>query len=437
VNISVFGLGYVGTVTAACLAQDGHFVIGVDVNPHKVATIGRGEAPFVEDGLGELLSQVRRKRRLEATVNARRAVAETEISLVCVGTPSSKNSDLDLSHVRRVSLDIGASLARKRSRHLVVLRSTVLPGTTQRVVIPLLERASGKKEGKGFGVCYNPEFLREGSAIEDFYHPPKTVIGESRAEDGDLLGRLYKKLPGQVIRTEIPVAEMVKYSDNAFHALKIAFANELGRICRAHGIDSHKVMDIFCSDTKLNISTAYLMPGFAFGGSCLPKDLRALLYRAGRKDLDVPLLKAILESNRQQIQLAVEMIKETGKRRIGLCGLSFKAQTDDLRESPLVELIETLLGKGYNVKIFDPNVSLARLHGTNKEYMERHIPHLWKLLTDSVDLLLDHAEVIVIGNRLEEATEILRRAQPGHIVIDLVRVGPQPSTRAKYHGIVW
>jgi len=334
-------------------------------------------------------------------------------------------------------LDIGASLARKRSRHLVVLRSTVLPGTTQRVVIPLLERASGKKEGKGFGVCYNPEFLREGSAIEDFYHPPKTVIGESRAEDGDLLGRLYKKLPGRVIRTEIPVAEMVKYSDNAFHALKIAFANELGRICRAHGIDSHKVMDIFCSDTKLNISTAYLMPGFAFGGSCLPKDLRALLYRAGRKDLDVPLLKAILESNRQQIQLAVEMIKETGKRRIGLCGLSFKAQTDDLRESPLVELIETLLGKGYNVKIFDPNVSLARLHGTNKEYMERHIPHLWKLLTDSVDLLLDHAEVIVIGNRLEEATEILRRAQPGHIVIDLVRVGLQPSTRAKYHGIVW
>ncbi len=436
-RISVFGLGYVGTVTAACLANLGHVVIGVDINKDKVDKVTRGEPPFVEHGLSELLKKVRASGRLMATVEASYAVAETDLSLICVGTPSSKNNDLDLSHVEKVSYDIGSSLATKRSRHVVVVRSTVLPGTTEHVVVPLLERTSGKTQGRGFGVCYNPEFLREGTAIHDFYHPPKTVIGALHRKDGDLVQALYKGLPGSVIRTTISVAEMVKYTDNAFHALKIAFANEMGRICNAHGIDSHKVMEIFCTDTKLNLSRAYLMPGFAFGGSCLPKDLRALIYRAAHKDLDVQLLKAILESNRQQIQLAIDKIIETGRHRIGVCGLSYKARTDDLRESPLVEMVETLLGKGYEVKIYDPNVSLARIHGRNREYMERHIPHLQNLITDSVDHLLAHAEVLVIGHRTERSTQLLKKAGAHHIIIDLVRVRERPLTHAQYHGIVW
>jgi GDP-mannose 6-dehydrogenase len=436
-RISIFGLGYVGCVTAACLARQGHHVVGVDTNPFKIDQVLRGEAPFVEKGLEDLIREGREAGRLHATRDAEEAVRETEISLVCVGTPSLRNNDLDTSHVQKVAEDIGGALAGKQSYHLVVVRSTLLPGSTQKLVIPALEKAGGKRVDRDFGVCYNPEFLREGSAVFDFHHPPKTVIGESVPADGERVAALYSGLDAPLIRTEIPVAEMVKYVDNAFHALKITFVNEIGRICKAHGIDSHRVTDIFLQDHKLNISEAYLRPGFAFGGSCLPKDLRALVYRAGQRDVQVPLLRSTLESNRQQVRIAVDRILETGKKKIGFLGLSFKAETDDLRESPLVEVIETLLGKGYEVRIFDPNVSLSRLHGANREYMEEHLPHLSALLTDSLAEVMEVCEVIVFGNRSPAAAEALARSRPGQILLDLVRVAERPETRGRYDGISW
>jgi len=300
-----------------------------------------------------------------------------------------------------------------------------------------VEKTSGKRVNEGFGVCYNPEFLREGTAISDFYNPPKTVIGRNVTADGDRVAEMYRGIDAPLIHTGIHEAEMVKYVDNAFHALKITFGNEIGRICKAHGIDSHEVMDIFCQDTKLNLSDAYLRPGFAFGGSCLPKDLRALVYRAGQKDLKAPLLRSTLESNRQQVQLAVERILDTGKKKIAFLGLSFKAETDDLRESPLVEVVETLVGKGCEVRIHDPNVSLSRLHGANREYIEKHLPHLTALLSDTLPDILETAEVIVFGNRNPACREALRAARPDQVLIDLIRVAKTPETRGIYDGISW
>jgi GDP-mannose 6-dehydrogenase len=436
-RISIFGLGYVGGVTAGCLAREGHHVVGVDVNPLKIDLLNRGEAPFVEKDLQELIRSGRASGRLKATRDSGEAIRETEISLVCVGTPSRKNNDLDVSHVRKVSEEIGQALAAKSAYHLLVVRSTLLPGSTHDVVIPSLEMASGKRVNQEFGVCYNPEFLREGSAIYDFYHPPKTVIGEGRTEDGERAAAMYRGIDAPLIHTGIPQAEMLKYVDNAFHALKITFGNEIGRICKAHGIDSHEVMDIFCQDTKLNLSDAYLHPGFAFGGSCLPKDLRALVYRAGQKDVQAPLLASALESNRQQIRLAVDRILETGRKKIGFLGLSFKAETDDLRESPMVEVVETLVGKGCEVRVFDPNVALSRIHGANREYIEKHLPHLTALLVDSLHSVLEDAEVIVFGNRNPGCREALRLARPDQILFDLVRIAEHPETQGIYDGISW
>jgi GDP-mannose 6-dehydrogenase len=364
-------------------------------------------------------------------------VRDTDISLICVGTPSRLNGALDLSYVRKVCEEIGSALKTKKDFHVVVARSTMLPGTMREVVIPALEEASGKRAGVEFGVCNNPEFLREGTAVWDYRNPPKTVIGETDNRSGDVLASLYEGLNAPLIRTSVETAEMVKYTDNVWHALKVAFANEIGNICKGVDIDSHEVMEIFCKDTKLNLSPYYLKPGFAFGGSCLPKDVRALTYKARTLDIDLPVLNAILPSNERQVDRGYEMITNTGKRRIGVLGFSFKAGTDDLRESPIVDVIERLIGKGYDLRLYDKNVNLAALTGANRDYILNHIPHISRLMVDTIDLVLDHAEVIVIGNGSQEFREALARLRPGQQVIDLVRLDGRRSEKGLYDGICW
>ena len=437
-NISVFGLGYVGSVTGAALADDGHTVVGVDVNPDKVATVNAGRSPIVEPGLADMIARNVEAGRLSATTDPAAAVAATELSLISVSTPSRKNGSLDLTYLTRVCEQIGACLRDKDDYHIVVVRSTVLPGTTHGTVIPTLERCSGKKYGEGFGVSVNPEFLREGSALHDVRHPPVTVVGHNHAADATGTIALYQGIDAPLVSTSIRVAEMVKYTSNAWHALKICFANEIGNVCKAVGVDSHEVMDIFCQDDKLNISKAYMKPGFAFGGSCLPKDVRALEYRAKELDLDLPLLQAVLPSNRQQIQQALDRIVDSGCRRIGMLGLSFKAGTDDLRESPLVILAEALLGKGYELRIFDSNILIGRLMGANRAYIEEQIPHLARLMCDSVDEVIDASELLVLGNGTPEFAEALVRTREDQVVVDLVRTrGPLAEIKAEYQGLSW
>jgi len=437
-KVSVFGLGYVGSVSAASFAADGHEVVGVDVNADKVAAVNAGKSPIVEPGLEEQLAEAVAAGRLRATTDTADAVASTEVSLLCVGTPSRRNGSLDLNYLERVASQIGEELAKKQTYHVVVVRSTVLPGTTHDVVIPALERESGKKYGEGFGVSVNPEFLREGTALKDFRKPPLTLVGHNHAADASGTIALYQAIDAPLISTSIRVAEMMKYTSNTWHALKVCFANEIGNMCKKVGIDSHEVMDIFCRDEKLNLSPYYLKPGFAFGGSCLPKDVRALQYRAKELDVDLPVISAILPSNRMQIETALDQVLETGKKRIGLLGFSFKAGTDDLRESPMVILAESLLGKGCSLKIYDRNVSIARLVGSNKEYIEEQIPHLSSLLCDTTDEVIDGSDVIVIGNKATEFTQALTACRPDQIVIDLVRL-PMPGAllEADYRGICW
>src|SRR5689334_8306649 len=396
-RISVFGLGYVGSVSAACLAERGHEVVGVDVNPTKVELLSRGQAPVVEERIGELTAEVVASGALRATTDVAEAITATEISLICVGTPSAANGSLSTAYLERVAEEIGAVLAGLDRWHTVVFRSTMLPGTCTDLLIPIIEKASGKSAGVEFGVAVNPEFLREGSSVRDFFDPPKTVIGVLDPASADLVEKLYDGLPGEVSRVPIAVAEMTKYADNAFHGLKIAFANVLGAICHALGVDSHRMMDVFLADRKLNISPAYLRPGFAFGGSCLPKDLRGLVHAAGRADVSVPILSHVLASNADHLQRAFDLVARTGKRKVGLFGLSFKPGTDDLRESPLVELAEKLLGKGYDLKIYDANVSMSRLLGANREYIEQRLPHLGQLLAADVDEVLAHADVYLVA----------------------------------------
>ncbi|MGH3451901.1 MAG: nucleotide sugar dehydrogenase [Haloechinothrix sp.] len=437
-KISVFGLGYVGCVSAACLASRGHEVVGVDVNPVKIELVAGGNAPVVEEQIGELTAEAVRTGALRATTDVTGAINSTEVSLICVGTPSSPNGSLSTTYLERVATQIGWALAEVSHRHTIVFRSTMLPGTCADLLIPTLERASGRKAGVDFGVAVNPEFLREGSSVRDFFEPPKTVIGEYDVASGDVVAALYDRLPGQVFRVPLAVAEMTKYADNAFHGLKIAFANELGAICQAHGLDSHQVMDVFVADRKLNISPAYLRPGFAFGGSCLPKDLRGLVYAAHRADVSVPLLSHVLPSNDEHLRRAFDILVATGRRKIGLFGLSFKPGTDDLRESPLVELAERLLGKGYDVQIYDANVSLSRLMGANRQYIESRLPHLGDLLSSSVDDVLEHAEVCVIGCKDDAVLDALDRAG-NRPIIDLVRLPDAEARRAQpgYVGLGW
>ncbi|MFZ5790046.1 MAG: nucleotide sugar dehydrogenase [Pseudomonadota bacterium] len=436
-RISIFGLGYVGAISAGCLAERGHSVVGVDVNPIKVAFIERGASPVIEAKIGDMIACAVQAGKLRSTTDGAAAVAVTDLAFVCVGTPSQTNGNLDLTYVRAVCEEIGAALKNRKDFFVVVMRSTVLPGTTAETVIPLLERHSGKRAGIDFGVCFNPEFLREGSAVDDFFNPPKTVIGATDERSRRAVESLYEGLDAPLINTDIAIAEMVKYADNAWHALKVGFGNEIGALCKALGVDGHKVMDIFCRDTKLNISAKYLKPGFAFGGSCLPKDLRALTYRARRLDLDLPILGSILPSNERHLNSGFRMIAERANRKVGILGLSFKAGTDDLRESPMVGVVEQLIGKGYDVRIFDPNVKLAGLMGSNKNYLLNHIPHIYNLVVDSIDAIVAHADTVVIGNDDPTHREVLGKLKSGQVVVDFARISNQTSDGERYHGICW
>jgi GDP-mannose 6-dehydrogenase len=436
-KVSVIGLGYVGCVSAACLAQAEHEVIGVDVSELKVSMINDGHSPIIEPGISELLLQAKENKRLSATTDTVAAVTATDLSLVCVGTPSQPNGSLDLTYIRRACQQIGEALAKMDNYHVVVIRSTMLPGSVQGTVIPTLESASGKRAGKDFGVSINPEFLREGSSIYDFNHPPFTLIGADDDRASQQVSRLYTQLDASTITVGIKEAEMVKYTSNCFHALKVSFANEIGNLCKKLGADSHKVMEVFCQDTKLNISPAYFKPGFAFGGSCLPKDLRAINYKAKELDVEVPVLSSILPSNRQQVERTVDMVLSTGRKNVGILGLSFKSGTDDLRESPMVTLVEALIGKGLKLTIYDSDVQMARLVGANREYIEREIPHISSLLKRELDEVVDSSELVIIGKKEDEFRQLSTKLNNGRLFIDLVGMLKGVEHGGGYQGICW
>jgi GDP-mannose 6-dehydrogenase len=438
-SISIFGLGYVGSVSAACFASMGHRVIGVDVNLSKVEMVESGRSPIIEAGMRELVADGNRGCRLHATVDPTEAVLQSEISFVCVGTPSLRSGKLDLSHIEKVSREIGIALKQKKSGHTFVLRSTVLPGTTETIVSPILERASGRRSGTDFTIVYNPEFMREGSAVSDFLQPPYTIVGAQNPAHLAPLRELYKPIPGQVFETSIAVAEMAKYVSNAFHATKITFANEIGTLCKHLNVDAQAVTEIFTSDTRLNISAAYLSPGFSFGGSCLPKDLRALAHKAKELDLKLPMLESLLPSNSEHLDRAVEAVMRTNKRKIAQLGLSFKAGTDDLRESPQVQLVKRLLGEGYEIKVWDRDVSLGRLAGSNRQYIEEVIPHIGSLLSANLEDVLKWGEVVIVGNRSVNKDELNRHLRKDQIVIDLINLDKafRPDGNSSYEGICW
>jgi GDP-mannose 6-dehydrogenase len=437
VNISIFGVGYVGSVTAGCLSRDGHTVAAMDVDAVKLEALSAGRAPVVEPGLDPILETAVRSGQLSVVRTAADALAGSEVSMVCVGTPGYPNGALDTTYITRVAEEIGEALRRKNDFHSVVVRSTVLPGTTDEIIIPLLERASGKRAGQNFGVAYYPEFLREGSAIHDYDHPGAIIFGKHDDVSLQRLLELHPHPPVEPRVMAIRAAEAAKYASNAWHATKISFANELGLICRAFGIDSHDVMESLCADTRLNISPAYLSPGFAFGGSCLPKDLRALRYRARAADVDTPLLDAVLEANANQVSRAYELVENCGARRVGMIGLSFKPETDDLRYSPLVDLAERLIGRGFQLKIYDPIIRLSRLKGANREHIRRRLPHIADLLLEKINELIEHSEVIVLGNR-----QVAKGIMPSLVasdkqIIDLVRVEREMRSADKYQGLCW
>ncbi len=438
-SVSVFGLGYVGTVTAACLAHKGHRVVGVDLSPAKVEALACGRSPILEPGISELIADGFKAGLLRATTNVASAIHETDISFLCVGTPSLRNGKLDLGHIEPVCRQIGEALRQKDSFHMVVLRSTVLPGTAESLVIPVLQESSGKQLGNDLGVCVNPEFMREGSAVNDFLTPAITIIGASDPAHSAFLRQVYAWAPGRIFETSFRSAEMVKYVSNSWHAIKVAFANEVGTLAKELSVDAESVVEIFAADTKLNISTSYLKPGFAFGGSCLPKDVRALIYRAKELDLKLPLFDAILPSNEMHLERAIQMILDTGKRRIGMLGLSFKAATDDLRESPHVQVVKRLLGEGRDIKIWDDNVSLGRLVGSNRTYIEHVIPHIGSLLCSDLEEVFRSVEVVVIGTRGLDKETLRPHLRDEHIVIDLVNLetARRIDVGTAYRGICW
>lgn len=426
-KVSIFGLGYVGTVSAGCLAHDGHEVIGVDLAQNKVDLINAGQSPIVEAEIGEILAETVKSGRLRAVHDAQGAIRDTDMSFVCVGTPSQANGNLDLTYVKRVCEQIGRALGSKTTHHTVVIRSTILPGTTRRIIIPQLEQFSEKRVGIEFSVCYNPEFLREGSAVMDFRFPARTVLGEFDRASGDTLAALYAQLNCPLVRTDLETAEMIKYVDNSWHALKVGFANEMGNLCGSYGVDARRAMEIFCLDKKLNLSSAYLSPGFAFGGSCLPKDLRALAYAAKAHDLELPILNSILRSNELQVSRGLQRIVEKGHLRVGVLGFSFKAGTDDLRESPMIEIIERLCGKGYDLRIYDKNVQVAKLMGANRDYILNHVPHLSKLMVNDIEAALNHGQTIVIGNSDPDFRTISSRLQQAQSLVNLVDLSESAS----------
>lgn len=433
-KITVFGMGYVGCVTAACLADLGHDVTGVDVDVNKVEIINRGQSPIIEPGLAELIKRGVGAGRLRASTEPR---VLGEIVMICVGTPSNENGSLGLRHLMRVIEGIGVLLRGSEQYHVITVRSTVLPGTVEKGVIPLLEETSSKVVGRDFGVCMNPEFMRETTAVEDFHRPPFTIIGEQDQRSGDALAALYEPIRAPLERPSIAEAEMVKYACNAFHAAKVCFGNEIGNLCKSMGIDSHRVMDIFCKDTRLNLSPYYLRPGFAFGGSCLPKDLRAITYQAKRNDVEVPLLSSLMESNEKQIQHAYRMVKAMGRTKIGVLGLSFKLGTDDVRESPVVILIEMLIGKGYAVSIYDEEVSLAKLHGANKRYLDETIPHVTSLMESSVAKVLDKSDLVIVSKKADEFKKEIDVLERDIYIVDFVRLFADYKGKPHYEGIAW
>ena len=437
-KISIFGLGYVGSVSAACLASKENPVIGVDSNQTKVDMINAGKALIIEPGLKALTADVVAKGYLRATTDVSDAILNSNISFICVGTPSKKNNGLDLQYVERVCMDIGHVLKEKSENHILVFRSTMFPGSIKKVVIPILERYSDKIEGKDFSVCINPEFLREGSAIYDFYHPPKNIVGSSDKHvqnEMSELNMLSTNMP--TIFLTIEEAEILKYTDNIWHALKVGFANEIGTVCNSLNIDSHQVMDVFCKDTKLNISPYYLKPGFAFGGSCLPKDLRAFLYESQSLNVNLPIISSVLPRNKSQIERVLNLVIEQNNKNIGVLGFCFKENTDDLRESPIVELIERLIGKGYKLTLFDKNVSEAKLYGANRDYILNHIPHLSEIMVESIEELVNSSQTIIIGNKTAEFENVLDMINPDHVIIDLVRIREMPPKMKQYVGISW
>jgi GDP-mannose 6-dehydrogenase len=440
VKINIFGLGYVGCVSAVCMASNGHDVTGIDIDPLKVKLINAGKSPVIEAGLEEALQASMAEDRIRATMNTTspNQIGSADISFVCVGTPSNENSSLNLNFLQKIVGEIGDYIKKIETYHVINIRSTVLPGTIEEIVIPIIEERSGKKAGRDFGICMNPEFLREGTAMQDFSNPPFTIIGELDCKSGDIVSGVYSHIDAPLIRTNIKVAEMLKYSCNAFHALKVTFANEIGNICKRLEIDSHEVMDLFCKDTSLNLSAYYLKPGFAFGGSCLPKDLRALLYKAKMSDVETPVLSSILPSNKIQIEVAFNLIRKTGRKKIGVLGLSFKAGTDDLRESPMVDLIEKLIGKGYSVSIYDEEVSIAKIFGANKKYIETVIPHISSLMKTSPKAVIESSEVIVFGNKSKEDKKIFNKIKDSKYTIDLARINSDSEGfESHYEGICW
>ncbi len=436
-NISIFGLGYVGVVAAACLARDGHKVIGVDNQITKVAMLNGGRAPIVERGVAEMIKAAIAAGRLSATNDARAAVTSSDVSLICVGTVGRANGAQNLDHIHQVCREICAALRDKGSFHLVVARSTLLPGTTRSMLIPALEAASGLRAGVDFGVAVNPEFLREGSAVEDYDQPPMTLFGVSDQRSEQLLNSLYAPLQAPLLRVEFEVAEALKYAQNIWLGVKVAFANEIGAVCKAVGVDSHAVMDIFVRNTKLNISPNYLRPGMSFGGSCLPKDLRAFLHLGRSRDLDLPLLESVLPSNEAHTRRARALIEAQGSKQVGVLGITFKAHTDDLRESPMIDVVQDLLGHGYKLKVFDPNVNLAVLHGANRDYIVNHIPHIHELLADSMEDVLAHGDTIVVGTNDEAFARLTERLRPGQKIVDLAGLGAIARGTANYQGLCW
>ncbi len=435
------GLGYIGCVSAACLADNGHHVVGVDIKPDKVRMVKEGRSPITEPGLPELIRKGVDAGQLEATRNARRAIQDAELVVICVGTPSGRHGGVSLRAVQKVCQEVGEALAESDDYKVISIRSTIPPGTAAGRLIPAIEERSGKRIGQDFGFCTNPEFLREGSAISDFMQPSYTIIGEYDERSGDRMAGVYGFTDAPLHRVPLGVAEMVKYASNAFHALKVTFANELGNICQAYGIDSHEVMEVFIQDERLNISPKYLKPGFAFGGPCLGKDMRALVYAARHQDVSVPVLGATLRSNRRQIAKVVEMIEEEGRKPLGMIGLSFKTNSDDLRESPAVTLAERLLGKGFPLEIYDHEVALAQIYGRNKDYVTRVLPHISELLLDSLPQVVNKAEIVVVTKPLkpDKQRELFDLLRPDQTLIDLVRLDQElvEGFEGKYLGIGW
>ncbi len=437
-KISVIGLGYVGAVTAACLARDGHEVLGVDLDPTKIKLLSEGKAPIIEEGIGEVTEAAASSGRLRVTTDIRDGVAHCELIFVCVGTPSAANGSQDLTAVERVAEQLGAVIRDADHFPVVVLRSTVYPGSSEAVVKPILEKAANGTVGTDFGLCFQPEFLREGTSVKDFYNPPFTVIGTECKQTEDRVRALFGPFPGEFVVTSFQAAEMLKLTCNVFHALKISFANEVGRLGRSLGVDSREVMRLVCMDTSLNISPAYLRPGFAYGGSCLPKDLRAMLYLARTNDVELPVMTGIQQTNAVHIQHAFDLVSAAGSRQVGLLGLSFKPGTDDLRESPLVALAELLIGKGYELKIHDPAVNLARLIGSNKRFIDETIPHLEKLMCDELNEIISHADVLIVGQKHAELdAQLTALGSSAPAIIDLTDMSQAGPSSENYTGICW